>query len=631
MHVSRFKSSSKSCSFLTRVIDHSRFSFAFLFSLLLSTSFSLCYASDIDLPKIETDPVKGPARPDKEQTAEFEPKLQLFLPPVLEKGKPFWGSLYDLEGRQAAPHQVLINGRKYMSDDFACLKAQAPEADKVTIEVLSEASEKLWQTTYYATDEAGLLVSDKSAARLLDSLDALNTSISEEPIISHAPSLVQSLQTIVVIGRNFTGKQGDSELEIDGRESDILASSTRSLVAVTNRNLAPGAIKVLRVSCRNLSSLPVECDVARVDIKAPSENSGGKLRVQVIGSNLPALVTVSNSGSKDLSFGNWRLGKENVFLTPGGQKNTIFLDGALQGVSARLISNGLFDPYSLKSTKNLISSGTAAAEEASEFIRLKKREIALEMKKVNLEQEKKALEKEGKMSPNSEEDERLETSSLALSNRLYRIGKMLNCRRAVIEAYGGIEIKKLLDAASGNQNYLLDEAVASQDLGFTEARLIRVVARRHAAEKEKNLSSMQAYMPQYNAPPAAVLESYRKRYGRRGMVPPPPQTPVLIPPPAPFRPGPNDLGPFIPDLPESMKQSRAVKTSSHAKNLRKKAGRGPVFSKSASAKPAFGSPKKPAAARPATSSQAKPASTGQSKTTPAEAKTFKPADSGKQK
>jgi hypothetical protein len=194
----------------------------------------------------------------------------------------------------------------------------------------------------------------------------------------------------------------------------------------------------------------------------------------------------------------------------------------------------------LRSSRNILSRQVADAGECLEAIRLKRRQIVLEARFAQLGDERNTLMKSGKLS--AEEDINLETGEKSVACRLRRVEKMLQSRRAIIESDGGADYGKLMDLAANNALPSMESVLASMDLGFTEARLLRVSGRK---SDEPTQSSASAYLSQYKNPPAAVLASYRKKYGKRGLIPPPPLTATLLPPPPPYRPGADDLGFFL--------------------------------------------------------------------------------------
>ena len=526
-----------------------------IFSYTNSAQTDAAYAADAQTVESVTKSdrlsslVETPAR-DGKASPEPEQILQVFLPPVLEKSKPAWGSIYNLDGTLLPEQKILINNQEFQSDEFGLLNFTCPDTDSLTIAVLDKQGGKVCETKYFSTAH-GIFVSDKNAEAMIDNLDEMTAHGSGEPIISHTPSVIEPLQAFVVVGNNMGNKQGDSDVEIDGCSSDILAGSQRSLVAVSARFLRLGPLKELRVFNRDASSLPTEIDVSRAEVKfEPAGNGKNKLHFSIIGTNLPCAVSVVNQAMKaDMRFGGWRLGRQNVFLSPGGQRNVFEIDAdpaiSADLPGAHIISNGIIDPYSLKTTRTLLSRPVADAGERAETIRLKRRQIFLEAQQVQFNHERQALTKSGKLS--AEEDNRLETCEKAISARLYRVEKMLQSRRAVLESDSVDDYARLTDAAADSALSSLEAVVASKDLGFTEARLLKVSGRK--ATQEHLQSSALLYLPQYASPPAEFLASCRKKYGKRGVIPPPPLTASLMPPPPPYRPAPGDLGPFITEPP----------------------------------------------------------------------------------
>ena len=531
---------------------------------------------DIKATSSETAVVEGGSSEGSQQ--QISESVQLFLPPVLERSKAAWGSIYDSAcGELVSGQKIVINKKEFTTDDYGSFNFTVPDCDSVNVSVVNSAGKMLWDITYVST-EHGLLISDKSAASIIDNLDELSSHGSNEPIISHAPSVVEPMQTLVLVGKNFSGKQGDDELEIDDSPADLLAASPRSMVAVSHRFMKVGPIKEMHVCRRDLCSLPTEVDVTRADLKVePASTGKAKLRVNVVGSTLPVAVSVMNgSVQSNIRFGGWRLGRQNVFLSPGGQLNSFVteMDSNLphDALSAHLVSNGIFDPYSLRANNTILTKAVAETFEKAEIIRLKKRQIGLEMQSASVKQELESAAKNNKLSV--EEQQRLDHASSSISARLFRVQKMLASRRAVLEGMGSSDYSKLIDIASSGTTSSLESVIATKDLGFTEARLIKVVGRR-AEEQKLAQSNSPGYMMQYNSPPPAVLQGFRKKWGKRAYIPPPPATMALVPPPVPYSPNPNDLGPFlsspgVPRKPGAAESAHSSKSSSSSTSKKAK-------------------------------------------------------------
>lgn len=477
-----------------------------------------------------------------------ELRFQVFLPPVLEKEKNVWGSIYDQFGNIAPQQKIVVNDIEVESDDYGSFHFLAPVADKVDVHIAGIAGSDL---SYWST-ASGLLVSDQSAVDLVDRLDSMPVFSGKEPVIALAPSVVETQQTIVVLGKNFSGKQGDDDLEVADRNADILAASPRSLVAVTSKFMKMGPMKEMRVSSHEQTSLPVELDVCKVSVKNNSQPNGkAAVRIDVLGTTLPAVIALTNNSRSDLRFGGWKLGSQNLFLSQGGVQNAFMVEPSValssNEFAAHLVSNGLFDAYSMKTNRNLLSKSVYDTEEQAEIIRLKKRVIGLESQLNSLNTQRAEESKSAKLDLNEESD--LELKSKALSSRIFRINRMLQARRTVLESCGYSDYDKLMDLATSGGASSLDALASDKALGFTESRLLRIVAKRAAEEKKQSeMEANAAWTYKYNSPDKTMLNSYRKKYGKRGYVPPPPNMATLIPPPAPFKPDLKDMGPFLMDL-----------------------------------------------------------------------------------
>lgn len=526
------------------------------------------------LAEAKSNQATGSQVESQSQAAVSAQTLQVFLPPVLEKNKPAWGTMYDIDGNALSGRKFYVNSQECQTDDYGSFNFIVPVTDKVILFVPDEKGNKIWEITY-SSSTRGLLVSDNGAAELVDRLDELALHSETEPLISFAPSIIEPQQTFVVLGKNFSGKQGDDDVELDDRRSDLIAASPRSIVAISDRFLKIGPIKELKVSCRDLVSLPTEIDVSRAELRLEDAGSAKrKLKLSVLGTTLPAVISLANEAlSSQMRFGGWRLGRQNIFLSPGGMQNSFAVDVDSNinssSLSAHILPNGVFDPYSLKTNANLLSKTLIETLERAEIIRLKRRDISLEAQQAALSQDYDKALKSGNL--NLEEDSKLNSGKKSLSARMFRVEKMLQARRAVLESEGAKEeYQKLVEAAATSMLGSLDSIVAGKDLGFTEARLLKVVGRKNSEEQQKQMQlSSSAYIPQYNPPPAAFLQNYRKKFGKRSYVPPPPQSAALVPPPAPYRPDPYELGPFLTELKTPPAMVRE-KTSKSAKGRRSK-------------------------------------------------------------
>ncbi|MBX9721702.1 MAG: hypothetical protein K2X81_09930, partial [Candidatus Obscuribacterales bacterium] len=80
--------------------------------------------------------------------------------------------------------------------------------------------------------------------------------------------------------------------------------------------------------------------------------------------------------------------------------------------------------------------------------------------------------------------------------------------------------------------------------------------------------------PQYSGgPQSAMLQSYRKKWGKKGVIPPPPLAASLVPPPVPYQPDPRDIGPFITDLPLPAVHPKSAAVQPKKSKTRRHAGR----------------------------------------------------------
>lgn len=502
--------------------------------------------------------------------------IQLFLPPVLEKGSSAWGSAFLADGQGLAKQAILVNGKTIHTDDYGLFSFTAP--DTAFNIVVQDENKTLWETNY-SLSSRGLLVSDKSAAAQVDRLDELEDEFNTQPLIMHAPAALETQQVFVVIGKNFSGKFGHDQINVDGFECDSFAGSDRSLVAAAKKRIPVGPVKEILVISDEESSLPLEVDLTRVEFRGESKSTtGNALDLELIGSNLPSLISLTNkSNDVQLRYGGKRLGAQSIFLSPGGQPNkfAVSIDNKnLSDITGHLIPNNLFDPYSQKATSELLGRKPLLAVNKAEIIRLKKRMLGLEERITLLNKQRSEQVKNREHSV--EEENKIDSAVKSAAVRMSRLMRSLRSRRAILDADGMTESEwaQLNDSAADSMSRSLDAALAKNEFGFTESRLVRSSQSKKPKLEQDQYTQISAGGTPARSPLSLTVGARAKRWkapsggqaeGGR-----------LIAPPAPYRFDPADLAPyFSDDLPEPIRP-----ITSNSKNSRRKAGRSSTTSQS---------------------------------------------------
>ena len=500
-------------------------------------------------------------------------KLQVFLPPVLDKNKPAWGTAFEADGHPLALQKLSINGKEVSTDDYGLFQFQAPDLPFSII--IGDDKKTLWKAAYSLTPR-GLLISDKAAAEQIDRLDELEENAGPQVAISHAPAVLEPEQAFVVIGKNFSGKYAHDLAIIDGFESDVYAGSTRSLIAAAKKRIAIGPLKELSISSDDESSLPLELDLAAVELRSPAAGNSA-LELLLMGSNLPSLVALSNeSPGSQMRYGGRRIGSQTIFLSPGGQANKIAVDmkGSTNlipdAVSAHILSNGLFDPYSQKSSSELLGKKVTHTINEAEVVRLKRRMLSLESQLATIEKQRKQLV-DNASSNAAAEISKLDAVTHSAALRLSRLNRSLRARHVIFAADGNSESEwtQLCDKAADNIANSLDNILANKEVGFTESRLIRSSPTKKPKLEQDSYSQI-ASSGMGSAqifPPGSHVGSRRNRI--RSIAPSiVPQGGRLVAPPAPYKFDPSDIASFFSDAaPDPVPR---IKTASGGKTSRSK-------------------------------------------------------------
>lgn len=479
------------------------------------------------------------------------------------------------DGGGLAKQAILVNGKTIFTDDYGLFSFTAP--DTAFNIVVQDDGKSVWESSYSLTDR-GLLVSDKSAVAQVDRLDELEDEFNLQPLIMHAPAALETQQAFVLVGKNFSGKFGHDQVNVDGFECDSFAGSDRSLIASVKNRMPVGPVKEISITCDEANSLPLEVDLTRIELRGESKTSNGNaLDIELIGSNLPSLIALSNKNNDvQLRFGGKRLGAQSLFLSPGGQPNkfAVGIDNkTVSELSGHLIPNNLFDPHTQKFTPELFGRKPILAVNKAEIVRLKKRLLGLEERITLLSKQR---EEQAKRSDHSvEEDNKLDSSIRSASVRMSRLMRSLRSRRAILDADGLSEAEwaQLNDAAADKMSHSLDTMLAKNEFGFTESRLIRSSASKKPKTEQEQYSQL-AIGGAQPRPPLSIGSGPRAKRWKSasgGAA----EGGRLIAPPAPYRFDPADLAPYFSDeLPEPIRPLNTQSNKMSRKRGSRKAASG---------------------------------------------------------
>ncbi len=394
-----------------------------------------------------TLPVSGRNAPGAAKVPEYK---QLYCAPILACGNQADLLVMDAGGEPIAGANVKVNEEVITTDSTGHAAFTVPQTEELTI-VPERSSGSAGRHKYVRS--GNLLVVQSLSTIIADALcEDYTPKNGKAPRLLFAPGVIQPGKDFVVTGVRFPGSTSENRLYVDGREAEVLASSTVSLVARAPAQLHAGAIREIYVSCNGINSNTCETDVCKIDFSWPEtpdpDGAPQEAKLSVLGTFMPSVVEVVNRSNESVSF--WLpdqkpMGKRGIFLTPGGENNSIAMQIKRSGTEEPKVETELIPEVPTGTPgehSDIISAATRHALCKAQLIRLQRRLIAVQAR---IEESRKSSDADEKQS------EALLVEMRELSLRQNRIQNMLESRRALLVALGGSEdeYRQTIDDASG--------------------------------------------------------------------------------------------------------------------------------------------------------------------------------------
>src|SRR5579875_3661678 len=368
--------------------------------------------------------------------------------PVLSPGRPAWVSVLSGSGHPIPDVSVLVDGVPFSTDRVGAATLQIPKAQSVELAIIDADKRVVDHRNYFITG-SGFLVADGGSIEVYSMLDEMVPRKGAGPVISYAPLAIQPREPLVVFGRNFTAKPNEDELVVDGLDATVLSGSPVCLLATAPPRVSIGPVREMFVRAGDDSSTVREVDICKVEFtcrqKELKPGVAYRAKVQVIGTNLPCLVGLDNSSPEVVHIvdrSGQPVPKQAKFISSGGEQNVVPLTITLENtepfvVDAHLLPDIPGAPEAENLAKDETYQGLVREASKGEITRLKRRLISVENRLLQLKQKGDLQGAEGAGS--DEELERINAELKQTSNRQARLLAMLNCRRALLESFGGSE------------------------------------------------------------------------------------------------------------------------------------------------------------------------------------------------
>src|SRR5579875_847900 len=368
--------------------------------------------------------------------------------PVLSPGRPAWVSVLAGSGHPIPDFSVLVDGVPFSTDRVGAATLQIPKAQSVELAIIDADKRVVDHRNYFITG-SGFLVADGGSIEVYSMLDEMVPRKGAGPVISYAPLAIQPREPLVVFGRNFTAKPNEDELVVDGLDATVLSGSPVCLLATAPPRVSIGPVREMFVRAGDDSSTVREVDICKVEFtcrqKELKPGVAYRAKVQVIGTNLPCLVGLDNSSPEVVHIvdrSGQPVPKQAKFISSGGEQNVVPLTITLENtepfvVDAHLLPDIPGAPEAENLAKDETYQGLVREASKGEITRLKRRLISVENRLLQLKQKGDLQGAEGAGS--DEELERINAELKQTSNRQARLLAMLNCRRALLESFGGSE------------------------------------------------------------------------------------------------------------------------------------------------------------------------------------------------
>lgn len=371
---------------------------------------------------------------------------RLFAVPVLEAGKQAWVSVYDQFGRPVPNAVVLVGDSAVNADNMGQASFNVPDAGaSLTLAVKADEGKRVCES-HYSRTPGGYYVASAAAADAVDRIEESVVSNEQAPSIAYAPSVIETSQAFVLMGKNWSGKADGDHILVDGYDADVFSGSSVCLLATTPKRMSVGPLREMYVTTGAETSNTVEVDVCKLEVSKQAD----LLKVKLLGTNVPSLIDV---------------GPHVTLLSSGGEQNYADYQkpnglGGAQELDAQLVADAPWSPDDRTTYGDSAKRKIIAELNKSEVIRLKRRLIAIEQH-IGNEQEKRTRGlAEGTLT--TAEVDRINAQLRTLSNRQRRINAMVVARRAVFQALGGTEqeYRQALDDAAGGGAIALEKSLA---------------------------------------------------------------------------------------------------------------------------------------------------------------------------
>lgn len=380
--------------------------------------------------------------------------------PVLLPGRSAWVSVLSSNGRPVGNVSVLVEGVPYATDANGIASLQIPKVQSLTLAILDESQKAVDQRKYGITS-SGMLVCDPCAVDIYGKLLELAPHRAKGPVIAYAPLAVQAREPILVIGKNFAASPSEDEMIVDGLDAPILSGSPVALLATGPPRVSVGPVRELFVRAGEESSPVREVDVCRVEFGCRERNlqpgERYKAKVQVVGSNLPCIVDISNSTANSVHLYDSEsrlLAARARIVTPGGENNLVRFSLTVDDSEPLRIETHL-QPDVVPGAPG--AEGLMADDEfrksvleatSGDITRLQRRLISAENRLLLVKQSRDAHEQEAGSA--AEELDRANAEIKLLTNRQSRLVSMISSRRVILESLGGTEeeYRKAVELAS---------------------------------------------------------------------------------------------------------------------------------------------------------------------------------------